>query len=1157
MAAHNGCKHGFRLSLASFLALTSGIVGVANSALAQVTADPSIGTSVRVNGTTYRITGGTTVGNRNLFHSFSRFDVPAGSIAYFQNASNIANILARVTGRTPSNIQGRIQSQGTANLFLINPAGIVFGAGAQLNIGGSFVATTANALGFPGGGEFSLTSPVDAASPLLSINPSAFLFSQIPAQPIRSVGATLSVSEGRSLLLLGGDIRLDNSILVAGSSEGGRIELGGVAGAGTVGLSATGNDLRLSFPDNLTRADVSLVNQSVLDVVAANGGSIAVDARNLNVSGGSRLVAGINTGQGSVNSQAGDIEIKVTDVLTVAGSGSEVGNFVYPNATGNSGDIKIAANAVSVTDRARLSASTFGQGSAGSVVINAQGAVSFNNGNASSSVEAGAKGEGADIRITADSVAVTDGAFLSAITRGTGRAGSVEIAAQGAATFNNGRAFSNVEAGGVGVGGDIRITAGSVAVTDGAQLNAVTRGTGRAGNVQIDAEGPVSFSGVGSNGVRSGAFGRLEAGGVGEGGDIRITADSVSVTDGARLSAETLSKGDAGSVEIAAQRAVTFDNGTASSNVEAGGVGEGGDIRITAGSVSVTGGSRLSAVTRGRGRAGNVEITAREAVSFSGVGSNGLRSAAGSSVEAGGVGVGGDIRITAGSVAVTDGAFLSAVTRGRGRAGNVVIGAQEAVSFSGVGSNGVISGAFSSVEEGGVGVGGDIRITADSVAVTDGAVLAARTRGRGKAGNVEIAAQGAVTFDNGRAFSNVEVGGVGVGGDIGITAGSVSVTDGAQLNAITRGRGRAGNVEIDAEGPVSFSGVGSNGRSSAAGSSVEAGGVGAGGNIRITAGSASVTDGAFLSAVTRGRGRAGSVVIDAEGAVSFSGVGSNGRRSAAGSSVEADGVGAGGNIRITASSVSVMDRAFLSARSSGAGNAGKILINARDILQMNNGNISTAAAVDEGGDIDITAGDILLRNDSNITTFVNSGPGGGGNITLNADSILAFDDSDIVALAQGGRGGNVILNTSAFFGFRYQPAPPGTDPFTLDRNGRVDINAAGRLASGSILLPDTNFLQNSLTQLPANLIDTSTLLANSCIAHSDQQSGQFTVTGAGGLPVLPNDLSSSTFETYTVPSSNNSLEINNRPWQVGDPIEEPDAAYHLSNGQVVLSRKCF
>ncbi len=129
----------------------------------------------------------------------------------------------------------------------------------------------------------------------------------------------------------------------------------------------------------------------------------------------------------------------------------------------------------------------------------------------------------------------------------------------------------------------------------------------------------------------------------------------------------------------------------------------------------------------------------------------------------------------------------------------------------------------------------------------------------------------------------------------------------------------------------------------------------------------------------------------------------------------------------------------------------------------------------------------------------------------------------------------------------------------MDGNNSVDANASGPV-SGVITLPDTSFIQNSLNELPQNLIDTSNLIANSCIARSSrQQQGSFKITGSGGLPSRPGDALMSTYtfgNVRSVSNANPSTNSTRRPWRKGDQIVEPQGVYRLSSGQLVLSREC-
>ena len=180
----SGCWQ-WKIGASVALAGTLG-VGISGIAIAQVVPDNTLGAESSVVTPNVNIEGiqGDRIDNgairgTNLFHSFEQFNIGTGRGAYFANPTGIANIFSRVTGANSSEILGRLGVLGNANLFLINPQGIVFGSGASLDVQGSFLATTGDAVKLGNGGLFSATQP--EASNLLTVSPSAILFNTINA----------------------------------------------------------------------------------------------------------------------------------------------------------------------------------------------------------------------------------------------------------------------------------------------------------------------------------------------------------------------------------------------------------------------------------------------------------------------------------------------------------------------------------------------------------------------------------------------------------------------------------------------------------------------------------------------------------------------------------------------------------------------------------------------------------------------------------------------------------------------------------------------------------------------------------------------------------------------------------------------------------------
>jgi filamentous hemagglutinin family protein len=226
----------FKLGLDSCLAIAVTVIATEDCGLTQIVKDNTLGAESSIvtpiidnNVPSDKIDGGAIRGT-NLFHSFQEFNVGEGQGVYFTNPDRVENILSRVTGGSRSNILGTLGVLGNANLFLINPNGIIFGPKGSLDIRGSFIATTANSLNFADSTQFSANA--SQTTPLLTTSiPIGLQFgataesirNQSRATDINDVPVGLKVDPSRTLALVGGEVLLEGGYLTA---EGGWVELG-------------------------------------------------------------------------------------------------------------------------------------------------------------------------------------------------------------------------------------------------------------------------------------------------------------------------------------------------------------------------------------------------------------------------------------------------------------------------------------------------------------------------------------------------------------------------------------------------------------------------------------------------------------------------------------------------------------------------------------------------------------------------------------------------------------------------------------------------------------------------------------------------------------------------------------------------------------------
>lgn len=1108
-----------------------------------------------------RIDGGAIRG-QNLFHSFEQFNVGSDEFIYFGNPTGIENILSRVTGRDPSNILGRLGVFGSANLFLMNPNGIVFGENANLDISGSFVATTANAIEFGDRGFFSASNP-QLPSSLLTVNPDAFLFNQLPVGNIAvNPSATLITEADRSLLLVGGDVTVNGATLWP---QGGLLEIGGLAAVGRVGLTQVDDGFSLLFPADVAQSNISITNQA--RIFGSDAGEVRLQGSEISIDNArtftdeatefSLQADRLNFNNAVIISQdgaqmqlrGGDIAIDNSNIFALDGTGITVqgDRVVLTNSlmgtntrtTQAAGNIQIQVDRLQLRGNSQISSLTAGAGSSGDIQIQASDAVDLSTeGDASiltSSVRR-TSGNAGDVsletgRLRLQSLSNSSSALISTSTDGaTSSAGAVTIRATDSITVT-GRAAAirvsgsrdrNTGEQGSGGLGDISIDTRRLTLRDGGLISMQVAGGGDGGDIVVRASDSIQISGIsqpidrtGNGFTPSGIGNDTSLGATGNSGNITIETDRLSVRNGGDISA---------------------------SNVNAD--GQAGNITIRANRVEVIGWIALNPTID--------TIIENQNIRFSDSISQISTETSGTNANA----IGGTLRIETDRLIVRDGASVSATTRGRGDAGDVIIEANR-IDLSGTGPRRrggfAAAGIFSEAQtrrgdSSNSGDGGNITIDTNLLRLSDGARISTTTFVEADAGNIQIQAAD-VQLNNGSIFSNVEPNGIGEAGDILVETDRLTARNGGQIAAATRGNGNAGDITIQAN-QIDLSGVAPDDTSSGFFSVVERGAIGQGGNITVQTTSLNLSDRAIISARSRGRGDAGDVAIEANGAVSLT------ERSRISTAASRE---TGGDISIRADSLDLSDRARITAESSGRGNAGNIAIETSETVTAIDSRITTEADRASGGDIRVNTGDIRLRN-SDVVTRVNQS-GNGGDINLSADSVIAFGDSDILTFAPAGRGGNITFDTPAFFGQDYQPADASTDPETLQGNDRVDVNANG-IVAGVITVPDVSLVQNSLADLPEAAIDTDQLLANSCIVRGnsvrgdsvrgDRPRASFAITGAGNLPVRPGDAASA-YPTGTVRPIPPQSDRTGNP---GDPIVEPQNLYRLPDGRIVLSRDC-
>ena len=1005
------------ISAFSYLWATSNIVS------AQVTPDGTTNTVVNSDGSNFNIGQGDRAGN-NLFHSFDNFSVPTNGSAVFNNAADITNIFNRVTGGNISNIDGLIQASGSANLFLVNPAGIIFGNNARLDIGGSFYGSTADSILFEDG-VFSATDLDNP--PLLTINAPIGLNLRDNPEPIVNSSFVqneaeefvgLEVEPGNNFSLIGGDINFDSGEVTA---RGGRVELGGLSSAGTVTIKPNGS---LTFPDGVNRANVTFSNAADVDVLSEGGGSIFVNANNISLLGGefggSSLRAGILSSQTSADAQAGNISFDATGTVTIS-DGSFISNSTF--GMGNAGQVQIESiGAVEISGDSSIfnTVETDAVGSLGGIIINAR-SLSIAEGSQIQTLVRGSTSsiEGEQTQSPSsnrDSDLQTEENPINSSTSGQGSAGNININVVNAINISgfseddNGNPFfsqvsSILGTDALGSAGNINIQADSFSITDGAFIAASTFGLGDAGNITIDTVGAVNLN---NNAQIFGIVGANAVADESTVNTIEINAGSLAITDSLSLiQTSTSGLGNAGNIFLNIDGTVEIIGGSFSSEVFTDVLGNAGDIEINSASVSFSEEAFLSSSTNGQGNAGNVSINITDSVLLSD------SSSIFSQVSSNGAGNGGEIVVDTNNLSLINGSQITAAVFGQGNAGSVTIDARD-ITFEGIDSEaGFPAGILNSVQFGGTGNAGDIQINTERLSLIDGGIISSDNNAfeLGNAGDIQINAADNVTvsglseFAGNEEFSAITrfsqissltgIDAVGNAGNIQIEAGSLNISDRAILDSSTFGQGDAGNISINSNSFVALEGAAA--VSSNAGESAE----GLGGEINIQTQTLSILDGSEISTQTFNDERGGNITINATNSLDISGtaelsaldsVAPNNFPSGLFANSTADTGGDAGSITVQTKDLKISDNGTINIDSLGQGNAGNIVIESESLELNNNASISSTSASESSfsSNIDILVEDnLVLRNNSSITVDA-FGAADGSNISIDAGLALVI-----------------------------------------------------------------------------------------------------------------------------------------------------------------------
>jgi filamentous hemagglutinin family protein len=814
-----------------------GIALSANLAYAQTTYQPSnripaadntLSTQVSGSGNNFTVTGGLSRG-QNLFQSFQDFSVPTNGSVTFTNPVGNRSIITRVTGNLFSDINGRVDTNG-ANFFLINPNGIVFGNGAQLNVGKSFVGSTANGINLvdPQGKIYTFGTNNINDTPLLTINPNVFLnvsslnmgTSNPTDQGIKNYGVLQTNNDNQYIGLIGGNVTLDGS--VGGGdiyARGGRVDLGGLKTAGMVSI----NDQGLVFEgSNLGLSDVSILNGAWVDVRTSQSYPVDTLQSGSAFYGTNKVLGTVDTFFNNISSRGSSVNVNANNLKLLSN----------PDFTNIQSSIKT---------------------SGGNININATGKLSLNHGEISSDNTLDNPGSTGNINISAQTIAINDRSAIFSYTQGSSNAGDINIKSTGdifllgSNTFNP-PSVDTIEYNGIGgVPRGFFLNSSSIASR--------TFGRGNSGKITINTQGSLVVSNEGlvtsetatTEGIN--ILSRITADSTGNSQGISISARNISLENHSVIDASSGGQGNAGNISIKTTgdvRLVGYDTFSDSdalstygrtrysgSRISSSGGGSTGKVLIEAkGKLLLLNDSKISSQP-GSGSSQGIDISARELE---------MRNHSTIKTDSGGSGVAGDIKIqTTGDITIVnfqdpnngstigqDIHTISSNTTSTGASGKISIETKGTLSIS---NSADISSSVVGINNIETGSSQGIKISANQLNLNNRGYIFTDTNGTGHAGDVEITTENALNLNkdslilSGNRFYGNSV--KGQAGNILIDSGQINIKNGSGIGTESVSL-TGGNITLTAKDRIllqSSSDISTNSESSEK--------IGGGGNITI------------------------------------------------------------------------------------------------------------------------------------------------------------------------------------------------------------------------------------------------------------------------------------------------------------------------------------